>query len=62
MDRPNLLVKIPATREGLPAIRSAIAEGLSVNVTLILSVRVPVLAVRVVRVGVPDGCLADAEG
>ena len=38
VDRPNLLVKIPATREGLPAIRSAIAEGLSVNVTLIFSI------------------------
>ena len=38
VDRPNLLVKIPATREGLPAIRSAIAEGISVNVTLIFSI------------------------
>jgi transaldolase len=35
--RDNLLVKIPATRAGLPAIRSAIAEGVSVNVTLIFS-------------------------
>lgn len=35
--RPNLLVKIPATRAGLPAIRTAIAEGISVNVTLIFS-------------------------
>ncbi len=38
VDRPNLLVKIPATREGLPAIRAAIAEGISVNVTLIFSI------------------------
>ncbi|MFW6774854.1 transaldolase [Nocardioides sp. CPCC 205120] len=35
IDRPNLLIKIPATTEGLPAIRDAIAEGISVNVTLI---------------------------
>lgn len=35
--RPNLLVKIPATRAGLPAIRAAISEGISVNVTLIFS-------------------------
>jgi transaldolase len=35
--RPNLLVKIPATVEGLPAIRRMIAEGRSVNVTLIFS-------------------------
>ncbi len=35
VDRPNLLVKIPATLEGLPAITAAISEGISVNVTLI---------------------------
>jgi transaldolase len=38
VDRPNLLVKIPATQEGLPAITRALAEGVSVNVTLIFSV------------------------
>lgn len=38
IDRPNLLVKIPATVEGLPAIRAAVAEGISVNVTLIFSI------------------------
>lgn len=38
VDVPNLLVKIPATREGLPAIRRSIAAGISVNVTLIFSI------------------------
>ncbi|GDY28917.1 transaldolase [Gandjariella thermophila] len=38
VDRPNLLIKIPATVAGLPAITRAIAEGVSVNVTLIFSV------------------------
>ena len=38
VDRPNLLVKIPATEAGLPAITQALAEGVSVNVTLIFSV------------------------
>lgn len=38
VDRPNLLVKIPATKEGLPAITRVLAEGISVNVTLIFSV------------------------
>ena len=38
--RPNLLVKIPATPAGLPAIESAIAEGISINVTLMFSVDV----------------------
>jgi transaldolase len=37
VDRPNLLVKIPATKEGLPAIEGSIADGISVNVTLIFS-------------------------
>src|SRR6478736_4778535 len=35
VDRSNVLIKIPATKEGLPAITAAIAEGISVNVTLI---------------------------
>lgn len=38
--RPNLLVKIPATPAGLPAIEDAIAEGISINVTLMFSVDV----------------------
>jgi transaldolase len=38
VDRPNVLIKIPATLAGLPAITAVIAEGISVNVTLIFSV------------------------
>jgi transaldolase len=38
VDRPNALIKIPATEEGLAAITATIAEGISVNVTLIFSV------------------------
>ncbi len=38
VDRPNLLIKIPATPAGVPAITRVIAEGVSVNVTLIFSV------------------------
>jgi transaldolase len=37
VDRPNALIKIPATKPGLPAIQSTIAEGISVNVTLIFA-------------------------
>lgn len=37
VDRPNLLIKIPATPEGLPAIRMTIAAGINVNITLIFS-------------------------
>ncbi len=37
VDRPNLFIKIPATRKGLKAITAVVAEGISVNVTLIFS-------------------------
>jgi transaldolase len=39
IDRPNLMIKVPATLEGLPAITALIASGISVNVTLIFSVK-----------------------
>src|SRR5271157_4326249 len=35
VDRPNLFIKVPATREGLPAIRQLIGEGINVNITLL---------------------------
>lgn len=37
VNRPNAMIKIPATQEGLPAIAATIAKGISVNVTLIFS-------------------------
>jgi len=37
VDRQNLFIKIPATHEGLPAIAASIAEGISINITLIFS-------------------------
>jgi transaldolase len=37
VDRPNMFVKIPATEQGLPAISACLAEGISINVTLIFS-------------------------
>lgn len=36
-DRPNVMIKIPGTPEGVPAIRQAIAEGININVTLLFS-------------------------
>jgi transaldolase len=38
IDAPNVMIKIPATAQGLPAIRAAIAAGVNVNVTLIFSI------------------------
>lgn len=35
LDRPNVMIKVPATPEGLPAIRQLIADGINVNVTLL---------------------------
>ncbi|MBN1667592.1 MAG: bifunctional transaldolase/phosoglucose isomerase [Anaerolineales bacterium] len=37
LDRPNVMIKVPATPEGIPAIQTLISEGISVNVTLIFS-------------------------
>jgi len=38
LDRPNVLIKVPATKEGLPVIKQLISEGISVNVTLLFGV------------------------
>ena len=37
VDRPNLFIKIPAARQGVPAIEACLAEGISINITLIFS-------------------------
>lgn len=37
VDRPNLMLKVPATREGFPAVEELLGEGMNVNVTLIFS-------------------------
>jgi transaldolase len=38
VDRPNIMVKIPGTEAGLPAIRQCLADGININVTLLFSV------------------------
>ena len=38
VDRPNVMIKIPGTEEGVPAIEEAIAEGININITLLFSV------------------------
>ncbi|MCC6958145.1 MAG: transaldolase, partial [Anaerolineales bacterium] len=37
VDRPNLMIKIPATPQGIPAIQAALTQGININVTLIFS-------------------------
>jgi transaldolase len=39
VDRPNLMIKIPATKAGIPAVSAVISEGINVNVTLIFSLQ-----------------------
>lgn len=39
IDRPNLMVKIPATPEGMPAIRRCIGDGININITLLFSLQ-----------------------
>src|SRR5205814_9241752 len=36
--RPNVMVKIPGTSEGIPAIRQCLAEGVNININLLISV------------------------
>ena len=38
LDRPNIMVKVPGTDEGLPAVQQLLAEGINVNITLLFSV------------------------
>jgi transaldolase len=38
LDRPNVMIKIPGTPEGMPAIEQALSEGININVTLIFAV------------------------
>ncbi len=37
VDRPNLMVKVPATKEGIPAIRQLLEEGININITLLFA-------------------------
>lgn len=59
--RPNLLVKIPATVEGLPAIRRMIAEGRSINVTLIFSLERYTQVMEAYLAGLEDAVDAGVE-
>ncbi len=58
VNRPNLMVKIPATKAGLPAIRSAIAAGLNINVTLIFALMRYAEVIDAYMTGLEDRVLA----
>ena len=54
VNRPNVMIKVPATREGLPAIRRLIAEGVNVNVTLIFGLERYQLVAEAYLAGLED--------
>jgi len=54
VDRPNVMIKIPGTSEGVPAVRATIAAGINVNVTLLFSVDAYEAAARAYIDGVND--------
>ncbi|MCI1901670.1 MAG: transaldolase [Bifidobacteriaceae bacterium] len=59
VDRPNAMIKIPATLEGLPAITATLAKGISVNVTLIFSLE---RYEKVIEAFIEGMAQADANG
>lgn len=54
VDRPNLMIKVPATEAGLPAIRALLGAGIPVNITLIFSLDMYDAVMRVYADGVGD--------
>ena len=61
VDRANVLIKIPATPAGLPAITEVIAAGISVNVTLIFSVSVYIDVVNAYMAGLEKAAASGAD-
>jgi transaldolase len=61
VDRPNVMVKVPGTNEGLPAIRALIAEGINVNVTLLFAVEAYNRVVEAYLAGLEDRARAGGD-
>ncbi len=61
VERPNVMVKIPGTVEGLPAIRTAIAEGININVTLIFGLPRYAEVMEAYRGGLEDRLAAGGD-
>jgi transaldolase / glucose-6-phosphate isomerase len=59
VDRPNVMIKIPGTPEGVPAIRAAIAAGINVNVTLLFAVDAYLAVADAYMAGLEDRATAD---
>ena len=61
LDRPNVMVKVPATLEGIPAVRRLIGEGINVNVTLIFSLEMYAQVSEAYISGLEDLSKADGD-
>jgi transaldolase len=61
VDRPNVMIKIPATPAGIPAIRQAIAAGINVNVTLLFSIDHYTAAAKAYIAGIEDRIAAGGK-
>ncbi len=62
LDRPNAMIKVPGTVEGLPAIRALIADGINVNVTLLFSTERYLAAAEAFVQGLEDRTSSGGEG
>jgi len=58
LGRPNIMIKVPATMEGIPAIRALIGEGVNVNVTLLFAVEMYRRAAEAYIAGLEDAAAA----
>jgi len=61
VDRPNLMIKIPATPAGMPAIRASLAAGINVNVTLIFAIEAYSGVIEAYLAGLEDRLAAGGD-
>ena len=54
VDRPNVMIKIPGTPEGLPAIRQALEEGININITLLFAIQAHERVIEAYMAGLED--------
>jgi len=61
LGRPNVMIKVPATKEGVAAVRALVAEGINVNVTLIFSIEHYAAVAEAYLAGLEDRLAAGAS-
>ena len=61
VDRPNLMVKVPGTAEGVPAVRALIAEGININITLLFAIDMYRAVAEAFLVGLEDRLAAGKD-